>query len=58
MTSEILKAKALKPDIILSINYLPDAVLMMRTLYEQKVENTYRSWLQSLRGDSHIENRL
>jgi peptidyl-prolyl cis-trans isomerase SurA len=31
---------------------------IMKTLYEQKVENTYRSWLQSLRGDSHIENRL
>ncbi|HMK42993.1 MAG TPA: peptidylprolyl isomerase [Dissulfurispiraceae bacterium] len=31
---------------------------IMKTLYEQKVENTYRSWLQSLRSDSHIENRL
>ncbi len=31
---------------------------IMKTLYEQKVENTYRSWLQALRGDSHIENRL
>jgi hypothetical protein len=30
----------------------------MKTLYEQKTENTYRSWLQALRGDSHIENRL
>jgi peptidyl-prolyl cis-trans isomerase SurA len=29
-----------------------------KTLYEQKVENTYRSWLQTLRSDSHIENRL
>ncbi len=29
-----------------------------KMLYEQKVENTYRSWLQTLRGDSHIENRL
>jgi len=38
MTSEVLKAKALKPDIILSINYVPDAILMMRTLYEQKVD--------------------
>jgi len=38
MTTEILKAKALKPDIILSINYAPDAVLMMRTLFEQKVD--------------------
>lgn len=31
---------------------------IMKTLYEQKTENTYRSWLQSLRGESHIENRL
>ncbi len=31
---------------------------IMKTLYEQKTENTYRSWLQALRGDSHIENRL
>jgi len=31
---------------------------IMKTLYEQKTENTYRGWLQSLRGDSHIENRL
>jgi peptidyl-prolyl cis-trans isomerase SurA len=29
-----------------------------KTLYEQKVENTYRSWLQTLRSESHIENRL
>jgi len=29
-----------------------------RTLFEQKLENTYRTWLQTLRGDSHIENRL
>ncbi len=29
-----------------------------RMLYEQKVESNYRAWLQSLRGDSHIENRL
>jgi len=29
-----------------------------KTLYEQKMENTYRSWLQTLRSDSHIENRL
>lgn len=28
------------------------------TLYEQKLDNTYRTWLQTLRGDSHIENRL
>jgi peptidyl-prolyl cis-trans isomerase SurA len=31
---------------------------IMQTLYQQKTENTYRSWLQALRGDSHIENRL
>jgi peptidyl-prolyl cis-trans isomerase SurA len=31
---------------------------IMKTLFEQKTENTYRSWLQALRGDSHIENRL
>ncbi len=29
-----------------------------RMLYEQKVENTYRTWLQSLRSDSNIENKL
>jgi parvulin-like peptidyl-prolyl isomerase len=28
------------------------------TLYQQKMENTYRSWLQTLRSDSNIENRL
>jgi branched-chain amino acid transport system substrate-binding protein len=38
LTSEILKVKALKPDIILTLNYVQDAVLMMRTLYEQKVD--------------------
>jgi branched-chain amino acid transport system substrate-binding protein len=38
MTSEVLKVKALKPDIILTLNYVQDAVLMMRTLYEQKVD--------------------
>jgi peptidyl-prolyl cis-trans isomerase SurA len=27
-------------------------------LYQQKLDNTYRTWLQTLRGDSHIENRL
>ena len=31
---------------------------IMKALFEQKTENTYRSWLQALRGDSHIENRL
>lgn len=29
-----------------------------KMLFEQKMENTYRSWLQTLRSDSHIENRL
>ncbi len=29
-----------------------------KTLYQQKMENTYRSWLQTLRSDSNIENRL
>jgi peptidyl-prolyl cis-trans isomerase SurA len=29
-----------------------------KMLYEQKMENTYRTWLQTLRSDSHIENRL
>lgn len=28
------------------------------SLFQQKMENTYRSWLQTLRSDSHIENRL
>jgi len=27
-------------------------------LYQQKLENAYRTWLQALRGDTHIENRL
>lgn len=31
---------------------------IMNTLYQEKMENTYRSWLQTLRSDSHIENRL
>ena len=29
-----------------------------KTLFEQKMDNSYRSWLQTLRTDSHIENRL
>ncbi|MEK6742731.1 MAG: peptidylprolyl isomerase [Nitrospirota bacterium] len=29
-----------------------------RMLFEQKMENTYRAFLQSLRTESHIENRL
>jgi peptidyl-prolyl cis-trans isomerase SurA len=28
------------------------------TLYQQKLDNTYRTWLQTLRSDSHIENKL
>jgi peptidyl-prolyl cis-trans isomerase SurA len=31
---------------------------IMNTLYQQKLEHTYRNWLQSLRSDSHIENKL
>jgi peptidyl-prolyl cis-trans isomerase SurA len=31
---------------------------LQSTLYQQKLENTYRTWLQTLRSDSHIENRL
>jgi peptidyl-prolyl cis-trans isomerase SurA len=31
---------------------------IMNMLFQQKMENTYRSWLQTLRSDSHIENRL
>lgn len=31
---------------------------IMNTLYNQKLENSYRNWLQTLRNDSHIENRL
>jgi peptidyl-prolyl cis-trans isomerase SurA len=29
-----------------------------KMLFEQKMENTYRAFLQSLRSESHIENRL
>jgi len=29
-----------------------------RMLFEQKMENTYRAFLQTLRSESHIENRL
>ena len=29
-----------------------------KLLYEQKMDNTYRAWLQTLRSDSHIENKL
>ena len=31
---------------------------IMGMLYQQKMEYTYRSWLQSLRSESQIENRL
>mgnify|MGYP001146178740 CR=1 FL=1 len=31
---------------------------ILRTLGEQKLENNYRAWLQTLRSDAHIENRL
>lgn len=31
---------------------------LMNMLYQQKMEHTYRSWLQTLRGDSNIEKRL
>jgi len=31
---------------------------IMNTLYQQKMDNSYRSWLQSLRSDANIENRL
>ncbi len=31
---------------------------IMNMLYQHKVENSYRSWLQTLRSDSNIENRL
>ncbi len=31
---------------------------IMNALYQQKMENTYRSWLQTLRNDSNIENKL
>jgi len=31
---------------------------IMKMLFEQKMENTYRVFLQTLRSESHIENRL
>jgi peptidyl-prolyl cis-trans isomerase SurA len=31
---------------------------IVKLLFEQKIEVTYRTWLQTLRSDSHIENRL
>ncbi len=31
---------------------------ILKALYEEKLENTYRTWLQTLRSDTHIENRL
>ena len=31
---------------------------VMKMLYQEKMENKYREWLQALRNDSHIEVRL
>jgi peptidyl-prolyl cis-trans isomerase SurA len=31
---------------------------IQKLLFEQKMENTYRTFLQTLRSDAHIENRL
>jgi len=31
---------------------------IQKMLYEQKMENTYRAFLQSLRSEAHIENKL
>lgn len=31
---------------------------ILRTLGDQKLDNNYRAWLQTLRTDAHIENRL
>jgi len=31
---------------------------IQKALYDQKMENTYRAFLQSLRSEAHIENRL
>ncbi|MHB8846469.1 MAG: peptidylprolyl isomerase [Nitrospirota bacterium] len=31
---------------------------IQKVLFEQKLENTYRTFLQGLRSDAHIENRL
>lgn len=31
---------------------------IMKTLYEQKLQHTYKNWLQTLRSDAHIENKL
>jgi len=31
---------------------------IMNALYQEKMENTYRGWLQTLRSDAHIENKL
>jgi peptidyl-prolyl cis-trans isomerase SurA len=31
---------------------------IMNALYQEKMENTYRGWLQTLRSEAHIENRL
>jgi parvulin-like peptidyl-prolyl isomerase len=31
---------------------------IIKILFEQKTEVAYRTWLQTLRSESHIENRL
>jgi len=31
---------------------------IMNALYQEKMENTYRGWLQTLRSEAHIENKL
>ena len=31
---------------------------IMNALYQQKMENSYRTWLQTLRSDANIDNRL
>jgi len=31
---------------------------ILNILYQQKLDNSYRNWLQTLRSDSHIENKL
>jgi len=41
---------------VMSFDKVKDEIT--KTLFEQKLENTYRTWLQTLRSDSNIENRL
>lgn len=38
LSSEITKAKAHKPDILMLASYLPDCILIANTMYEQKFE--------------------